>query len=125
MQQKSDQTTATERVVARLYAEGWVDCPNIGSPALSEQSIVDMRAFILNQLQQASEWMGKDELALTTLIFSVLDHEFRVHPQFEGVLEQLESDGRIECKRLGGAMNARQKPKFAVALSQYSVAQLR
>jgi hypothetical protein len=111
------ETTPTQRVIARLYAEGWVDCPNLEFPALSQHPIVDINTFILTQLQMAGGQMRYIDLRLATLIFAIPAHEFQFHPHLQPALNQLVVDGLIEnpspyCPTLG-----QWEDKTAIALT--------
>lgn len=94
----------TQHVVDRLYAEGWVDCPGVKFAALSQRPLCNIRNFTLAQLQQSDGWMWRQDLELTALIFSITDHEFRVHPHLRPTLKQLEAEEVIKIHRAGKSM---------------------
>lgn len=122
MQQNLRQTTPTQRVVTRLASEGWVDCQDLGLPALSQYPISDLRTFILTQLQQSGGWMRKIDLQLAALIFSIPAHEFQFHPQLRFVLKRLEAEDVVEVRPLDGATSPGRKPEMAIVLKTQSVA---
>ncbi len=124
MQQKPRQTTPTQRVVTRLSSEGWVDCQDIGLPALSQHPLSDLRAFILNQLQQSGGWMRQIDLQLAALIFSIPAHEFQFHPRLRFMLKRLEAEGLIEVRPLGKAARPGRKPEMAIVLKNRPFARL-
>ncbi len=95
------QTTPTQRVVERLFSEGWVECHGLGFAALSQSTISDLRSFILAQLHHANGWMWKVDLQLSTLIFSLPAHEFQFHPHLRTTLSQLQAEGLIEFQEVG------------------------
>lgn len=90
--------TMTQEVMARLYSEGWVDCPDLRFPALSQVPLSSLREHILAQLQHHEGWMWKQDLEMSILVFSIRDHEFQVHPRLQAILHQLQQDGWIEQK---------------------------
>jgi hypothetical protein len=92
-------TTPTQKVVSRLRSEGWVDCPGLGIPALSQCQLSDLRSFVQIQLHRSCGWMWQDDLHLSALIFSVPDHRFEVHPKLPSTLQELELDGVITFQR--------------------------
>lgn len=102
MFQETDQQSipiSTQRVIARLQAEGWVECFDLGFPALSQHAIADIREFILAQLQNAGGWMWLSDLQLSALVFSILTHQFEVHPQMRFMLKRLETERSVEIKQ--------------------------
>lgn len=103
--------TPTERVVARLESEGWVKCTDLGFAALCQQPTTDLYTFVLNQLQQADTWLWESDLQLATLIFSIPDHEFQVHPHLKAVLQHLESQGMIEVQKFKTFTRQGEKPE--------------
>lgn len=96
MLQTQTQSSSTQKVIQRLQAEGWVECPGLGFPALAPQPLSDLRAFVLEQLQESGGRMGLTDLQLGSLIFSVPTHQFEVHPQLPWVLKRLEAEGVVE-----------------------------
>lgn len=100
MQQQFNPATSTSRVIARLQAEGWVECPRLGFPALGQNPMANMKAFILVQLQNAGGWMSQRDLKLSALIFSVPAHQFEVHPHLQSMLRHLEAEGTIQIRSL-------------------------
>jgi len=90
--------TPTQRVIARLRSEGWVDCPNVGFPALSQHPLPNLRQFVVERLRHEGAWMWETDLKLATLIFAIPSHEFQFHPHLKGVLEQLEAEQVIKIQ---------------------------
>lgn len=88
-------TTPTQKVVSRLRSEGWIDCPGLEVPALSQYPLSDLRSFVQIQLHRSCGWMWQDDLHLSALIFSVPNHRFEVHPKLPSTLQELESEGVI------------------------------
>ncbi len=122
MVHSSTQLTPTQRVVARLRAEGWLDCPDLGFPALVPCPMSELRSFILTQLQATGGWMELTELQLQTLIFSIPAHEFQFHPGLKSLLAQLEAEGFISRQPLPGNQRPNRKPEVAIVLSpQYQI----
>lgn len=95
MIQTQTQFQSTQKVVERLQAEGWVKCPDLGFPALAQQLIANLRAFVLDQLRRHGGSLQLVDLQLAALIFSVPTHQYEVHPHLPGVLQQLEAEGEI------------------------------
>jgi hypothetical protein len=116
MLQNVIQTTATERLVARLRSEGWVDCSHLGFLALSQYPLLDLRTFVLNQLQRQNAWMWKVDLQLATLIFSVPAHEFQFHPHLQSLLKQLQIEGVIQIQERNKPTSRGLKPELAIML---------
>lgn len=116
MLQRSVLNSPTRRVVSRLYTEGWVDCPGLDYPALSQYSITDLRQFVLQQLQHLGGWMWLEELRLSTLIFAIPSHEFQFHPHLSATLEQLEAEGLVQLSRLSNPGNRRHQMQVAIVL---------
>ncbi|MBD1848984.1 hypothetical protein H6F87_02980 [Cyanobacteria bacterium FACHB-502] len=99
MQQSSLVSTPAQRVVARLRSEGWVGCPGLGFPALWQHSDrTNLRSAVMQQLQQAGQWMWERDLQVAMLVFSIPAHEFQIHPHLKDVLNQLEVEGIIEIR---------------------------
>jgi hypothetical protein len=95
MLQTSIHTTPAERVMARLVAEGWVDCSDLGFPALCQYALPDLQEFVLERLRK-NRRQREIDLQLATLVFSIPAHEFQFHPRLKAVLSQLEAQGMIE-----------------------------
>lgn len=110
-------TTATQRVIARLYSEGWVECPELEFPALKERSLAELRGFILAQLDAAGGCMDKVDLELATLIFSISGHKFQVHPHLHLTLKRLKEEGLIEFQRAQKLSAAGNKTETTIALT--------
>ncbi|PSB07753.1 hypothetical protein C7B76_27545 [filamentous cyanobacterium CCP2] len=93
--------TSTDRVIARLRSEGWVDCLSAGFPALSQQPLPDLQQFVLIQLYLREGRISKTDLEMNTLIFSIPAHEFQVHPRLRSALSQLKTKRLIEIQKSG------------------------
>ncbi len=117
MQYDTLHTTATQRVTARLYAEGWVDCPELKFPALRQHSLTGLRGFILAQLEDAGGWMDKVDLELAALIFSIPGHKFQVHPYLHLALNRLSEEGLIEFQHAQKLSVTGYKTKTTIALT--------
>lgn len=96
--QNPTSTAPTERLVARLASEGWVECPNLGFPALCQRPSLNLHRLVLEQLIQAGNRLWEVDLQLSALVFAIADHEFQVHPHLPAVLKQLESEHVIEIR---------------------------
>lgn len=114
--------TATQRVVARLRSEGWVDCLELDFPALIQHPIPDLPAFILSQIKASGGWMWKEDLQLSALIFSIPAHEFQFHPHLRSALKRLEAEGLIEHQKLCKPSLRGEKLETAVFLRPSQVA---
>jgi hypothetical protein len=114
-------TTPTERVVARLASEGWVNCPNLGFPALCQQSPLKLREFVLKRLQQAGNRMWEADLQLSVLIFSIPAHEFQIHPHLKAMLQQLEAERVIEIYEQENPTLERRKTAREILLKAINV----
>ena len=108
--------TSTDRVILRLRSEGWVDCPGLDFPALSQPPVCDLSKFVLTQLHDLG-WLWQKELQLKSLIFSIPTHEFQVHPHLRQVLAQLEASGLIVLQRIGQPGQSKNKAETAIMLS--------
>jgi len=117
MQYDTLHTTATQRVIARLYSEGWEDCPELKFPALRQHSLPELRGFILAQLEDAGGWMDKVDLELAALIFSIPGHKFEVHPHLHLTLNRLKEEGLIEFQRAQKLSPTGYKTKTTIALT--------
>lgn len=98
MVQQAVSASPTQRVVARLRTEGWVDCPRLKYQALGPPQLADIRTYILKRLQQMGSWLWYTDLQQTALIFSVRGHYFEVHPHFYPTLNQLVEEGLVEVR---------------------------
>ncbi|HEY9624402.1 MAG TPA: hypothetical protein V6C78_28865 [Crinalium sp.] len=114
----SAQATPTARVTARLQAEGWVECSNLGFPALSQTSLSNLHHFILSQLRNAGGRMWEQDLKLNALVFSISTHQFEVHPQLPTVLHQMAAEGLIDIRPESTEAVGRHKPDVAIILKQ-------
>ena len=121
MYQSTISTTSTERVVARLTSEGWIECPDLGFPALCQHALPDLRSFVLDQLQQNDNWGWEVDLQLATLVFSMPAHEFQFHPHFKWVLKQLEAERVIEIREFEQRSGSRVKTERAILLNTVNV----
>jgi hypothetical protein len=92
---------STQKVMKRLQAEGWVECPGLGFPALAQHLISDLRAFVLDQLHKSGGRIGLADLQLAVLIFSVPTHQYEVHPHLPLMLKRLEAEGMLEISKPG------------------------
>jgi len=110
------QMSATQRVVARLFSEEWVNCPNLGFLALCPYPLLNLRQFVLHQLQTQGDWMWVEDLQLAALIFSVPDHEFQIHPHLNAVLKQLELEQAIAIQCLEQTIPLEQTAKPIIFL---------
>lgn len=110
-------TTPTQRVIARLYSQGWVDCPDLKFPALRQSPIPELREFILAQLDATGGCMDKVDLQLAALIFSIPAHEFQVHPHLHFTLQQLTEEGLIEIRHLKKPTARGYKTETTIALT--------
>jgi hypothetical protein len=115
------ETTPTQRVVARLYAEGWFDCPNLGFPALSQYPIADITTFILMQLRTAGGQMRYIDLQLATLIFAIPAHEFQFHPYLQLALNQLVADGLVRYATVHCETSAQREEEMTIVLVPHSM----
>jgi hypothetical protein len=122
MLQSTIPTTSTERVVARLTSEGWIDCPGLGFPALCQHALPDLRSFVLDQLQQNDNWGWEVDLQLTTLVFSIPEHEFQFHPYLDRVLKQLKEERVIEIQEFEKRNGSRVRMERAILLKTVNVA---
>ncbi len=122
MLQSTIPTTSTERVVARLTSEGWIDCPDLGFPALCQHTLPDLRSFVLDQLQQNDNWAWEVDLQLATLVFSMPAHEFQFHPHLNRVLKQLEADRVIEVQEFEKRSESWVKTERAILLKTVNIA---
>lgn len=110
-------SSPAQRVVARLRSEGWVDCPDLGFPALWQHSArEDLRSAVVQQLQQAGQWMRERDLQVAMLVFSISAHEFQIHPHLKEVLKQLEVEGIIEIGAIEPVGGQERKCGHAVLL---------
>jgi len=94
----------TQKVVQRLQGEGWVECPGLEFPALAQQPLSDLQAFVLEQLRSRGGRMVLMDLRWATLIFSVPKHQYEVHPHLPWALKRLEVEGVIEISKPGSSM---------------------
>lgn len=124
MKQGDAQLTPKQRLINRLYSEGWVDCPGLGFPALSQFPTHDLRTFILGQLKNEGGWTRKVDLELAALIFSIPAHEFQVHPQLQFELKRLEAEGLITTQALKSSSEHRAKSDIAIVLTSNKTLQL-
>ncbi|MBD1852975.1 hypothetical protein H6F87_23815 [Cyanobacteria bacterium FACHB-502] len=123
MQQSSLVSSPAQRVVARLRSEGWVDCLGFGFPALWQHPArTGLRSVVLQQLQQAGQWMWERDLQVVMLVFSIPAHEFQIHPYLKEVLKQLEGEGIIEIGAIEALSEQGSKTERAVLLKAIEAA---
>jgi len=96
-------TQNPNKVVERLQAEGWVECPGLGFPALAQHPLSDLRALVLEQLHRSGGQMELVDLQLAVLIFSVPTHRYEIHPQLPWLLQRLKAEGVIEITKARSA----------------------
>lgn len=106
--------TPTARVVARLQADGWVECLNLDFPALQPPYLSDLNKFVLTQLHTTDGWMWEHDLKLKALVFSIPSHQFELHPHLPKTLNQLTLEKVIEIKQ--GVIRSDQKRNADIAL---------
>lgn len=90
---------STQKVVERLQAEGWVECPGLGFLAFAQQPLSDLRAVVLEELRGRGGRMELADLQLAVLVFSVPTHQYEVYPHLPWVLKRLQAEGVIEISQ--------------------------
>jgi hypothetical protein len=115
-------TFRQDRCHTPLTSEGWIECPDLGFPALCQHALPDLRSFVLDQLQQNDNWGWEVDLQLATLVFSMPAHEFQFHPHFNRVLKQLEAERVIEVQEFEQRNGCLVKTERAILLKTANVA---